>query len=129
MALNRGNTTAKFIRDVLQFYGNTTNIYHLYTDNQAAEHIATQPTQPALSTSKFGMLDFDLGSISLDLDDSLPPDAAHGKAEALATKLALAEEFQAIGDIDGARALIEEVIAQASGDMKAKAQQALSRLS
>jgi hypothetical protein len=44
VALNRGNTTAKFIRDVLQFYGNTTNIYHLYTDNQAAEHIATQPT-------------------------------------------------------------------------------------
>ena len=44
VALNRGNTTAKFIRGVLQFYGNTTNIYHLYTDNQAAEHIATQPT-------------------------------------------------------------------------------------
>jgi hypothetical protein len=44
VALNRGNTTAKFIRDVLQFYENTTNIYHLYTDNQAAEHIATQPT-------------------------------------------------------------------------------------
>ncbi len=44
VALNRGNTTANFIRDVLQFYGNTTNIYHLYTDNQAAEHIATQPT-------------------------------------------------------------------------------------
>ncbi len=90
---------------------------------------SAQPTQPALSTSKFGMLDFDLGSISLDLDDSLPPDAAHGKAEALATKLALAEEFQAIGDTDGARALLEEVIAEASGNMKAKAQQALSRLS
>ena len=25
------------------FFGNTQNIYHLYTDNQAAEHIATQP--------------------------------------------------------------------------------------
>jgi hypothetical protein len=44
VALNRANTTAKFIRDILQFYGNTDNIYHLYTDNQAAEHIATQPT-------------------------------------------------------------------------------------
>jgi hypothetical protein len=44
VALNRGNTTAKFIRDVLQFYGNTTNIYHVYTDNQAAEDIAIQPT-------------------------------------------------------------------------------------
>ena len=44
VALNRANTTAKFIRDILQFYGNTDNIYHLYADNQAAEHIATQPT-------------------------------------------------------------------------------------
>lgn len=46
----------------------------------------------------------------------------------LETKLALAEEFKAIGDDDGARALIEEVIGEASGDMKAKAQLALSRL-
>jgi pilus assembly protein FimV len=44
----------------------------------------------------------------------------------LATKLALAEEFKAIGDDDGARALIEEVISEASGDMKIKAQRALS---
>ena len=71
------------------------------------------------------MLDFDLGSISLDLDATPTP----AQADPMATKLALAEEFQAIGDTDGARVLLEEVIAQASGDMKAKAQQALSRLS
>jgi hypothetical protein len=43
MALSRGNATVKYIRDIMIFYGNTNNIYHLYTDNQAAEHIATQP--------------------------------------------------------------------------------------
>jgi hypothetical protein len=43
VALNRGNTTTKFIRDVLQFYGNTTNIYHLDTDDQAAENNTLQP--------------------------------------------------------------------------------------
>jgi hypothetical protein len=43
IALSRGNATAKYIRDIMIFYGNTQNIYHLYTDNQAAEHIATQP--------------------------------------------------------------------------------------
>ena len=47
----------------------------------------------------------------------------------LATKLALAEEFVAIGDEDGARALIEEVIAESTGDMKLQAQRALSNLS
>ncbi len=43
IALSRGNATAKYIRDIMIFYGNDHNIYHLYTDNQAAELIATQP--------------------------------------------------------------------------------------
>ena len=43
IALSRGNATAKYMRDIMIFYGNTQNVYHLYTDNQAAEHIATQP--------------------------------------------------------------------------------------
>ena len=42
--------------------------------------------------------------------------------------LILADEFVSIGDDDGARALIEEVIAEATGDLKAKAQRALSSL-
>jgi hypothetical protein len=36
---------------VLQFYGNTKPIFYLYTDNQAAEHIATQPTMNEHSRS------------------------------------------------------------------------------
>ncbi len=84
-----------------------------------------------------GMLEFDLGSISLDLDESLAEPLNEEAEETqlpvvhddpLGTKLALAEEFSAIGDDDGARALIEEVIAEATGDMKIKAQRALSNL-
>jgi hypothetical protein len=44
VALSKGNTTAKFIREVLKLYGNKHKNYFLLTDNQAAEHIATQPT-------------------------------------------------------------------------------------
>jgi hypothetical protein len=40
VALSKGNTTAKFIREVLKFYGNKHVNYYLLTDNQAAEHIA-----------------------------------------------------------------------------------------
>ena len=81
-----------------------------------------------------GMLEFDLGSLSLDLTDTVegtPASATVTSAQEdpLSTKLSLAEEFSAIGDDDGARALIEEVISEASGDMKLRAQQALSRLS
>ncbi len=46
----------------------------------------------------------------------------------LATKLALAQEFNAIGDPDGARSLAEEVLAEASGDLKSKAQRFLAEI-
>lgn len=87
------------------------------------------PEEPA--GPDLGMLEFDLGSLSLDLGDAPEPEATTAPTvyeDPLATKLALAEEFRAIGDDDGARALIEEVISEASGDMKAKAQRALSNL-
>jgi pilus assembly protein FimV len=77
------------------------------------------------------MLDFDLGSLSLDLNTPESSDANAAPVEhedPLMTKLALAEEFSAIGDDDGARALIEEVLSEATGDMKAKAQRALNNL-
>jgi pilus assembly protein FimV len=77
-----------------------------------------------------GMLEFDLGTLSLDLNtpETPEPEAPVEPEDPLVTKLALAEEFVSIGDDDGARALIEEVIAEASGDLKTKAQRALSSL-
>ena len=96
---------------------------------QPAPLPAPEPTAPA--APDLGMLEFDLGSLSLDLEEPLaaePVMETGSQEDPLATKLALAEEFSAIGDDDGARALIEEVIAEASGDMKIKAQRALSNL-
>ncbi|MEN9396351.1 MAG: hypothetical protein RLZ81_881 [Pseudomonadota bacterium] len=88
--------------------------------------------QPAAPAAEAGMMEFDLDSLSLDLggDTEQPVIAATPATseDPLATKLALAEEFSAIGDADGARALIEEVIEEASGEMKTKAQRALSNL-
>jgi pilus assembly protein FimV len=86
----------------------------------------------APTKSEDGMLQFDLGSLSLDLgpgaDASDDAGAAPGD-NSLETKLALAEEFVSIGDQDGARALIEEVVAEATGDLREKAQRALAKLS
>ncbi|MBV8617803.1 MAG: hypothetical protein JOY84_02990, partial [Curvibacter sp.] len=113
------------------------------------------PASQAADAHDSGMIEFDLDSLSLDLEGTLPPaDKAASPApspvadddwtqsakaledddldvqaeDPLATKLALAEEFNAIGDADGARALIEEVIAEASGSLKAKAQRLLAQL-
>jgi hypothetical protein len=51
VALCRGNTASEFVIDVIQFYGYTQHTYHLYTDSQATEHIATQPTMNEHSRS------------------------------------------------------------------------------
>ena len=76
-------------------------------------------------------LPLDLGSLSLDLGDEFQDSKTNLSDlsdDPLETKLDLAEEFRAIGDEDGARALIEEVIELASGDMKARAERALGKL-
>jgi pilus assembly protein FimV len=88
-------------------------------------------------------LDFDLAGISLDLDAASPsaPAQGEGDSEALELgdalgegsdpferKLELAEEFRQIGDTDGARDLLQEVIAQTTGALQAKARNMLDRL-
>ena len=87
-------------------------------------------------------LDFDLAGISLDLDATGTPPSAPAAAESLELpdldvpgsddpferKLELAEEFRQIGDLDGARDLLQEVIAQTGGAIQAKARSMLDRL-
>ena len=102
------------------------------------------------------MIEFDLGALSLDLPGeptaaaSVPSglgtdeaqvstqggslistgfDDTDGDGDPLMTKLALAEEFNAIGDPDGARSLAQEVLAEASGDLKHRAQRFLAEIS
>lgn len=88
---------------------------------------------PAPASSDSGMLEFDLGSLSLDLDDGPTTESpAHAQAttsnDPLETKFQLAEEFRSLGDPDGARSLAEEVLAEAKGPLKVKAQAFLNAL-
>ena len=107
---------------------------------------APVPAAPAAPTADSGMIEFDLGALSLDLPSATPPDSVapsvggdslstggleldtNDGEDPLATKLALAQEFNAIGDADGARSLAQEVIAEASGDLKSKAQKFLAEI-
>ena len=94
----------------------------------------TPPTSSApiaASSPDLSALDFELGLLSLDLGETSGQEQVQPMIDSqdpLETKLALAHEFSAIGDEHGARALIEEVIAEASGAMKTKAERALSQL-
>jgi pilus assembly protein FimV len=101
-------------------------------------------SQPA--TASAGALDFDLGELTLDDDKpgahksgaaadddfsaSLPAfDLGGDDADPLMRKLELAEEFRQIGDTEGARDLLEEVVASADGALKTKAEGMLASLS
>lgn len=76
---------------------------------------------------------FDMGDLSLDLGPETPPDDRTlddiPAGDPLETKLSLAAEFLAIGDMEGARSLAEEVVEQATGALQAKARTFLSDLS
>ncbi|CAN7295632.1 hypothetical protein LJR074_001487 [Acidovorax sp. LjRoot74] len=118
-------------------------------DFPSADDLSMAPSGPMPLTGDAkdsGPMEFDLGELSLDLNAPSKPMAApaakapapapepsdDGSAAAqddpLATKLALAEEFNAIGDTDGARTLIEEVVAESSGALKTRAQRMLAEL-
>ena len=76
-------------------------------------------------------LEFDLDS--LDDFGSAGPDTAaadlrEGADDPLQRKFELADEFRQIGDVEGARDLLEEVVAKAGGPLKARAQQLLDSL-
>jgi pilus assembly protein FimV len=70
------------------------------------------------------------------LSNRNPPDTERGRLEAIddsgenphAIKLSLARELKALGDVEGARSLVEEVAAESAGDVKAEAKQLLGQL-
>jgi pilus assembly protein FimV len=89
-------------------------------------------------------MDFDLSDISLDLDsppsvseaqtselpsEAMPSDLELSEsADPLVRKFELADEFRQIGDVDGARDLLREVVAKADGTLKNRAQKMLDEL-
>ncbi len=133
--------------DALNFtHSDLVELLNTPTQAAAISPDSTPPARPAMSND---VLEFDLDSLSLDLENSAPlpavaslpetslitdndldfsEDAEADGADPLVTKLALAEEFQAIGDDDGARTLAQEVVDESTGNLKAKAQRFLAEL-
>jgi len=122
-------------------------------DNDMTELDFSPSRTPARPQPQPEAHSFDLSDISLDLD--LPTEAPLAKPAAsapaplgresglgaidlppldnehddpLSRKLELAEEFRQIGDTDGARDLLQEVVAKASGTVKTRAQSMLADL-
>lgn len=91
----------------------------------------TSTKLPAKPTGSPDIIDFDLSALSLDLNSAVPlhsPAPAVPASDPWATKLALAKEFQSIGDVDSARKMIQEVINGAGESVKAEAKKLLAGL-
>jgi pilus assembly protein FimV len=79
-------------------------------------------------------LELDLGHLSLDLNSTAPkastaaPATESDASAPLETKLALAQEFRAIGDATGAKMLANEVLLHASGSLKVRAETFLAEI-
>jgi len=123
-------------------------------DDSMSLDFSTSKSAPLHSTPTSAKLPepepFDLSGISLDLDlpagddektvprlaksnakfddSDLPSLDDDGNDDPLARKIELAEEFRQIGDKDGARDLLNEVVAKATGAVKSKAQSMLADL-
>ncbi|MEK8033158.1 FimV/HubP family polar landmark protein [Ideonella sp. DXS29W] len=89
---------------------------------------SVQPTAPS---------SFDFGELSLDLGDGKEPESTVrgnlqtediDESDPLARKLELADEFRRIGDMEGARDLLEEVVSKGQGALQARAQAMLEEL-
>lgn len=82
-----------------------------------------------------GFIEFDMSSLA-GLPGRAPSDTERGRLEAIddsgesphAIKLSLARELKDLGDVEGARSLVEEVAAESAGDIKAEARQLLGEL-
>ena len=121
-------------------------------DDDAMSLDFSLPEVPALQTRAAPQVEpstFDLSDISLDLDmpatgyapappapaassafndTGLPSLDDDGEDDPLSRKLELAEEFRQIGDNDGARDLLHEVVAKSNGAVKSRAQSMLADL-
>jgi pilus assembly protein FimV len=88
---------------------------------------ATPPTVPSTTPAPLPDETLDFGDFSIGSAPEPAPPPAEG--DALARKLELAEEFRQIGDVEGARDLLEEVVAKAEeGALRSRAQGMLDTL-
>jgi pilus assembly protein FimV len=109
-----------------------------HADDFPSLEASLPPSPPAAESDATGPADFDLSGISLDLDaanadnaalDDVPVlGAGAPNAAEMATKLDLASAYQEIGDREGARELLEEVIKGGTADQSEKAKAMLEKL-
>ena len=95
-----------------------------------AEAIATksgEDTQSRFEESLRALRDTDTGTVTTGTGEAAPPGGATA-TDAVATKLSLVRAYLDMGDRDGARGLIDEVLKEGTDEQQVEAQKLLQRL-
>jgi pilus assembly protein FimV len=96
--------------------------------------VVAAPQAATVASNMPKPIEFDLGHLSLDLNNTAPKASSTAsssdsdKNAPLETKLALAQEFRAIGDAAGAKMLANEVLELATGSLKTRAETFLAEI-
>ncbi len=98
-------------------------------DFPTSDHLDSASSE--METAK--KLDIDFGDININLDEGSPPVHAGGEDKGeqwheVATKLDLAKAYQEMGDADGAREILEEVIRDGDVTQRESAEKLLNQL-
>ena len=95
---------------------------------------ATLAAAPATASASPGAAPLDFGKLDLSFDPQrtetteTTPSVLDGQWHDAATKLDLAKAYQEMGDVDGAREILQEVLHEGDEQQKAEAQSLLGRL-
>jgi pilus assembly protein FimV len=97
--------------------------FDLSADTPAAASAPAAAAAPAGNS-----MDFDLSGIDLDLPTSGASSSGDAPADDAATKLDLAKAYQDMGDKEGAKELLQEVLKEGNDAQKSEAQKLLSSI-
>ena len=97
-------------------------------DIGAPQSAAPAPAGPTTQPAAGNGMDFDLSSISLDLPAETAGAGGNGASDDAATKLDLAKAYHEMGDKDGAKELLGEVLKEGSAVQQAEAKQLLASI-
>jgi pilus assembly protein FimV len=98
-------------------------------DIPSGREVESAPSKPVAA----GKLDIDFGDININLGDDVPPVHAGGEGKdeqwhEVATKLDLAKAYQEMGDADGAREILEEVVRDGDATQRESAEKLLQQI-
>lgn len=93
----------------------------------------TSENDEAPSAKPAPKLDMDFGDININLGDDFPPASTGGEGKdeqwhEVATKLDLAKAYQEMGDADGAREILEEVVRDGDAAQRESAEKLLQQI-